>query len=343
MSNAPWLQRDVLAGVIQQNVASALDDFPVLNLFLSTTGGSPRMVPGELATFDTEYNERRLAGFHAAPGIADRVVHTREGRIIVQMIYQQVKDCIRPNDLARFRMPGMSAEDVYTSDAVNQMVNKKIDKLTRAILRQREQDCCSLISSATYTRTVDGVANTITTGLTLNSTAPIASWATASTDIPAALGAMYKAFVDQAGADPTHVVMSFQAWSNLAKNDKLREFATRGNLPGGLIELPLGLISSGVGTVNVLVHKSHYKTDNGTKTYYWAEDRMTFLDLSGGEDVLGTCTCPLIQPDKTLSTESISTHTWAEDETGEHWIKVQGVFAPYLGDLDKILAFDLTP
>jgi hypothetical protein len=343
MSNAPWLQRDVLAGVIQQNVAAALDEFPVLNLFLSTTGGSPRMVPGELVTFDTEYNEKRLAGFHAQPGIADRVVHTREGRIIVQMIYQQVKDCIRPNDLARFRMPGMSAEEVVTSAAVNDMVNKKIEKLTRAILRQREQDCCSLISSATYTRTVDGVSNTITTGLTLNTAAPIASWATASTDIPAALGAMYEAFVDQAGSDPTHIVMSFQAWSNLAKNDELREFATRGNLPGGLIELPLQLVSSGIGPVNVLVHKAHYKTDAGSKTYYWAEDRMTFLDLSGGADVLGTCTCPLILPDKSLSTESISTHTWAEDETGEHWVKVQGVFAPYLGDLDKILAFDLTP
>jgi hypothetical protein len=343
MSNAPWLQRDVLAGVIQQNVAAALDEFPVLNLFLSTTGGSPRMVPGELVTFDTEYNEKRLAGFHAQPGIADRVVHTREGKIIVQMIYQQVKDSIRPNDLARFRMPGMSAEDVYTSADVNAMVNKKIEKLTRAILRQREQDCCSLISSASYTRTVDGVANTITTGLTLNATAPIASWATASTDIPAALGAMYEAFVDQAGADPTHVVMSFLAWSNLAKNDKIREFAIRGNSGGGLIELPLNLISNGVGSINVLVHKAHYKTDAGSKTYYWAEDRMTFLDLSGGEDVLGTCTCPLILPDKTLSTESISTHTWCEDETGEHWVKVQGVFAPYLGDLDKILAFDLTP
>lgn len=344
MSNAPWLQRDVLAGVIQQNVASALDEFPVLNLFLSTTGGSPSMVQGEMVSFDVEYAEKRLAPFHAQPGIADRVVHTREGKIIVQMIYQQVKDAIRTNDLARFRMPGMSAEQVMSSADVDKLINKKIDKLTRTVLRQREQDCCSLISEATYTRTVDGVSNTITTGLTLDSTAPIASWATASTDIPAALGAMYEAFVDTAGADPTHIVMSFQAWSNLAKNDKIREFSIRGNgAEGGLIQLPLNLISTGVGNVNVLVHKAHYKTDAGSKTYYWKEDRMTFLDLSGGADVLGTCTCPLIMPDKTLSTESITPHSWVENETGEHWVKLQGVFAPYLGDLDKIRAFDLTP
>jgi len=343
MPNAGFLQRDVIAGLIQQNVSMMLDEFPVLNLFLSTTGGSPRMVPGELAAFDTVYHEKRLAPFHAAPGIADRVVMTREGRIIVQMIYQQVKDAIRPNELAQCRMPGLPAEAPYSQADVDALVRTKIEKLTRAILRQREQDCCSMISSATFTRTVDGVSNTITTGLTLNTAAPIASWATATTDIPAALGAMYEAFVDQAGEDPTDIVMSFQQWSNIAKNDEIREFLIRTPAVGGLITLPVGLVGPGLGGARIHVHKSHYKDSSGTKTYYWAEDRMTFLSLSGGQDVLGTVTCPVIRPDKTLSTESIFPHTWSENETGEHWVKVQGVFAPYLGDTDKILAFDLTP
>lgn len=343
MANAGFLDRDVIAGVIVQNVSTMLDEYPVLDLFLSTTGGAPRMVPGEMAAFDVDYSEKRLAPFHASPGIADRVTHTRAGRIIVNVIYQQVKDVIRPNELAQFRLPGMSAEEMYTSDAVTQFQAKKIEKLTRAILRQREQDCCDMLSSATYTRTVDGVANTITTGLTLDATSAIASWATASTDIPAALGAMYEAYVDVAGEDPTHIIMSFRQWSNIAKNDEVREFLIRNPAEGGLITLPLSLVGSGMGTAKIIVHKSHYKNSSGTKTYYWAEDRMTFLSLSGGADVLASITCPVIQPDKSLSEDSIFVHTWAEDETGEQWVKVAGVFAPYLGDVDKILCFDLTP
>lgn len=37
MANAGFLQRDVIAGLIRQNVSMMLDEFPVLSLFLSTT------------------------------------------------------------------------------------------------------------------------------------------------------------------------------------------------------------------------------------------------------------------------------------------------------------------
>ena len=347
--DAPYLAREVIASVITQNVQALLDEFPVYNLFTSTTGGQPLLVPGEVALMDVDYQERRAAENHTAPGRADRFIHTRTGQLLVRMLYQQVKDAIRPNELAQLRLPGQGDNLPPDAAAVAAKINRIVERGTRTILRAREIDCCSMLSSASYTRTVDGVANTVTTGLTLLGAGTIsASWATASTDIVGDMGKMLETHIDQAGEDPTVCVMSFLQAANIAKNDKVRALLNGNGLPmagdlglGGVISNVFA--ACGVPGVQVVIHKSHYANSSGTKTYYWASDRLTLASLQNSRDVFGFVTCPQILPDGSLSTESIFSHRWVDDESGEHWLKIQGVGAPYLGDTQKITLYDLTP
>lgn len=345
--DAPYLAREVVTRVINANVQAMLDEFPIYNLF--TGGSEPQMLPGEVALLDIDYQERRAADNHTQPGRADRFIHTRTGQILVRMLYHQVKDAIRPNELAQLRMPGQSGDMAPESSQVVAKIGKIVERGTRTILRAREIDCCNMLSSASYTRTVDGVANTVTTGLTLLGSGYIsASWATASTDVIGDCGKMLETHIDQAGEAPTVCAMSFLQAANIAKNDKVRALLNgNGALQGGDLSIG-GVVSAifaslGAPGVQVITHMSHFKNSSGTKTYYWASDRMALVSGQGAQDVLGFVTCPQILPDGSLSTSSIFPHQWVEDETGERWIKVQGVGAPYLGDVDKITLFDLTP
>jgi hypothetical protein len=347
--DSPFLKREVITPVIRSNVSALLDEFPVYTLFTGTSGGTPRMVAGEISLLDIDYQEKRKADLHAQPGLADRFIHTRYGQLMVRVLYEQIKDCIRPNELAQLRMPGQSSGLAPAAAEVLTKIDTIVERGTRTILRAREQDCCSMLSSASYTRTVDGVANTVTTGLSLLAAPYVtANWATASTDIVGDIGAMLEAHVDQAGEDPTACVISFRQAKNIARNDKVRALLNGNGLPsGGDLGLE-GVISRvfaacGAPGVSVTIHKAHYKNGSGTKTYYWAEDRLTLASLQNGQDVLGYVTAPIILADGSLSTDSISPHQWVDNETGEHWIKLQGVGAPYLGDVDKITLYDLTP
>ena len=346
--DAPFLSREVIAGSIEANISDMLDEFPIYNLFCSTSSGRPRMLAGEHAVFDVDYQEKRKADIHAQPGLADRFRHTRYGQISVTMLYEQVKDCLRPNELAQLRMVGLSGQETPTSKDAADKLAKIVTRGTRTILRSREQDCSSMLSSASYTRTVDGVANTITTGQTLLGSGWVsANWATASTDIIGDIGKMLETHIDKAGEDPTDCAISFLTASQIAKNDKVRALLNgAGQLPanslgyGGVIS---GVFAAlGVPGVNVVVHKSHYKNASGTKTYYWSISRMSLLSLQMGADVLGYLSCPVIQVDGSLTTESIDSHSWWSPETEEHSVKIKGRGAPYLGDLDKMTLFDLT-
>lgn len=347
--DAPYLAREVVTRVINANVQAMLDEFPIYNLFTSTSGGEPQMLPGEVALLDIDYQERRAAENHTQPGRADRFLHTRTGQILVRVLYHQVKDAIRPNELAQLREPGMSGDMSPAAAQVLAKINRIVERGTRTILRAREIDCANMLSSATYTRTVDGVSNTVTTGLTLLGSGTIsASWSTASTDIIGDMGKMLETHTDQAGEAPTVCAMSFLQAANIAKNDKVRALLNgNGALQAGDLSIG-GVVSAvfaslGAPGVQVITHMSHYKNSSGTKTYYWASDRMALVSGQGAQDVLGFITCPQILPDGTLSASSIFPHQWVEDETGEHWIKVQGVGAPYLGDVSKITLYDLTP
>jgi hypothetical protein len=345
--DAPYLARDVIGGVIKANVSAMLDEFPVYNLF--TRGAEPLMKAGEVVSLDIDYQERRIAANHTAPGIADRFIHTRFGQILIRSLYHQVKDSIRPNELAQLREAGMSGDLSPSQAEVAAKVQRIVERGTRTILRARERDCCDMLSSASYTRTVDGVSNTITTGLSLLGSGYVsASWATASTDIVGDLGKMLETHIDQAGEDPAVCVMSFRQAGNIAKNDKIRALLNGNGLPMPGELASASAISSvfaalGAPGVRVILHKSHYKNSSGTKTYYWASDRLTLVSADASPDTLGFLTCPQILPDGTLSTASIFSHQWADNETGEHWIRINGVGAPYLGDVEKITLFDLTP
>lgn len=344
--DAPYLAREVIALVINANLQQMLDEFPVYNLF--TGGGEPRMVAGEVALLDVDYREKRAADNHTQPGRADRFIHTRNGQILVRMLYQHVKDSIRPNELAQLRTPGQSGDVMPGAAEVQAKISRIVQRGMETIMRAREIDCCNLLSSASYTRTVDGVSNTVTTGLSLLGSGYIsASWATASTDIVADIGKMLETHVDRAGEDPAVCVMSYRQAANIAKNDKIRALLNSNGLPMAGELAQASVISNvfaacGAPGVRVVLHKSHYKDSSGTKAYYWASDRLTLVS-SPGPDTLGFLTCPQILPDGSISTSSIFSHTWADDETGEHWLRVQGVGAPYLGDVDKITLFDLTP
>lgn len=343
--DAPYLARETVTKVITQNVQAILDEFPVYNLF--TGGGEPEMLAGEVALIDLDYQEKRAADLHTQPGRADRFVHTRTGQILVRMLYTQVKDSIRPNELAQLRLPGESGDVMPGTQQVLAKINRIVERGTRTILRARELDCCNMLSSASFTRTVDGVSNTITTGLSLLGSGYVsASWATASTDIVGDLGKMLETHIDQAGELPSTCVMSFRQAANIAKNDKIRALLNGNGLPSAGELASAGALSNifaalGAPGVNVLVHMGHYQNASSTKTYYWASDRLTLV--SSPMSALGFATCPQILPDGSVSTASIFPHQWVDNETGDHWIKVQGVGAPYLGDIDKITLFDLTP
>lgn len=343
--DAPYLAREVVTKVIQQNVQNILDEFPVYNLF--TGGAEPEMLAGEVALIDLLWNEKRAADLHTQPGRADRFVHTRTGQLLVRMLYTQVKDAIRPNELAQLRMPGESGDVPADAQQVVAKIRRIVDAGVRTILRAREIDCSAMLSSASYTRTVDGGSNTITTGLTLLGAGYVsASWATASTDIVGDLGKMLETHIDRAGELPSVCVMSFLQAANIAKNDKIRALLNGNGLPAAgqlASESVMSNIFAALGApgVRTIIHMSHYQNSSGTKTYYWASDRLSLV--SSPAENLGFVTCPQILPDGSLSTSSIFPHQWVDDETGEHWIKVQGVGAPYLGDVNKITLFDLTP
>ena len=78
--DAPYLAREVVTRVINANVQAMLDEFPIYNLFTSTSGGEPQMLPGEVALLDIDYQERRAAdyGFLRQPQSTERTSVVRQ-------------------------------------------------------------------------------------------------------------------------------------------------------------------------------------------------------------------------------------------------------------------------
>jgi len=349
VADAPFLRRFVILKAIQMNISAMLDEFPIYALFLELSGGTPLQMDALSGLIDTVYNERRAALWHMDIGLGDRLVQTRVGQKAVQLVFNHLSDNLSPTDMKKLREVGMGGDDNMPAEggavgALTRRVAKILENHTRAILRSREQLCCNLLSTASFSFVADGVTNTITTGLTVVNMG--GNFATASTDIPALMGIARRKFITQAGEEPDCIIYSFLQEDNFSGNDKIRAWAVnqlKGNT-ASITDIPLELLPVEMRSAQIIKHKSHYKNDSGTLTYYWPATVLTMLSKTQRDNVLGWLTTNIAirdwaNPGQWRDVSDIWEHRYHDDRTLIEYVDTHAVGGAYVGDESKIIPF----
>lgn len=355
--NAPTLQREDLQGVAETNRGVIYERFfPVSQLFMLGGGGDLILSSSRKILIDVERAMRRLGKWHSSPGDGDPLEYVRIGLKAAQVAYKLVTDQLEPDHAAILRSPGEAqlgmADPGFiranAEAAALRWLNKFLMSGTRQHLRDFEQICINLLSTASFNWNIDGYNKPVTTGLTMLPAPGGKAWTDAAADIPADMAAMLVAFITSAGAPPDVIIYSYQLMTELGKNTTVRAVVNSGrefHLP--ITDLPLDILPSELREATLIKHTdiidgtvASDTADGPVKTAMWGHYKVTMLSLRDDpEDVCRAYTVGT-KPDGYqggLFTSVI--------ETGHQQVTEAGVgfnAAPVTIDTERIMCWDVS-
>lgn len=346
--DVPFLQSQGSLGVALTQQASLYEQgYPIQQLYLSTTGGTPELVRSETSSFTFIEDARRRGSLRSKPGEPDQSKGPRYGRSLTKVAYQIYEQSIPPEYASTIMRPGegIGADATLDATLLERQALQWQDMAqmhdTERCLREFEIWSSQMLSDDEFSLTVDGNSITnVKTGVTIN---PVtAAWSDAATDIPAMLVKMYRQFIDEAGGPPTHLIYSFRLLDDLGKNEALQAYAQNRNIDPGLLyaQIPTPLLPGPMRGVQMIEHRGHYKDSSNNKAYFWPKYKLTMLRLGAqGRNVIRSVTVPNEQNDYR---GGLNSWIYRDPKTRDTGIITSHNGAPGNGDTSQILCWDLS-
>lgn len=359
IGNAPWLGQSLIGGFFEQVYQEILDECLVLNEFLnyggvvaqSATGeDAGRRLPmmnGKTVTFDYIKNRRKVAALRSRPnGIAAQAELPTTGQVDMTALYTHEKASISPDMLVIMRQLGENPSAVIPGTDQAAMHMADLARYIRAhTMRAWEKWCCNLLQGDTFTQVVDGVSETVDTKITSVNIG--GNFATASTNIPALLNTAARKHRKQAGNPVDLIIMPDIIRDYIAANDKITAFVNRGVMIDGIgtDTVPQALKNSawsGARELYILAQNDGASGAADSAANYWSDTKIAMVSLKPASRTLMCGTHPVIRPDLSTNAEDAFTrHMWADNETGDIYVRevAAGMFG--LGDRLQITVWNI--
>jgi len=341
------------ASVMEMQRANAIelyDQFVIADLFNQNT----RLTSTKDFNIPIMRDVRTAGTWHAKPAVGDRAERMSVGMLQGRVLFQAYKDEIEQTHVDGLRLFNANAPDFgqALAAAARQDAARRQAEIVRGYtarcLRNYEIWACNMLSQDSFTLTIDGSSETVTTGLTRNTTTRdttnITGWGTASTDIVGFILQMFRDAEEDLGG-VTHVIYSNRLNDELAKNDTVRAVYNAGSPRfrfTNLADLFSILSPSGAEGVQFMAHKGHYDTNasGGTRLYFWPKWHICFLNMRAsvdGDAPIYNAAFPTMDDDYR---GGLFTKVWQENEGGV-WVKVGHNGGPVIANTERIKLFDV--